>query len=577
MAEAGTRSTVRMFVGFLRPHRTSVIVGAVLLVLSSVLGLVQPLAAKLVIDALATNTGLGWALTVLTVLVIVAALLLAGGNFLMMRAAENVTLGGRRALIRHLIRLPVPSMRTLSPGDLLARVTSDTSVLREVATQVVIQLLTGSVMLVGALVFMGIVDLVLLLITLSVVVVLGGVVGLIMPRIRAAALRAQEAVGEMGGALERVLGAFTTVKASGAEQAEEQRVDRAARAAYDQGIVLAKWGSVAGTTAGLAIQVAFLVVLGVGGARVASGSMTISELVAFLLYVAYLTSPLAQMVSAGAYVQAGRAAVTRIGEITALPVEDVDPVAAPSGDRIPATLSFEGVSFTYPGREEPALRELTLDVPRSSLTALVGPSGSGKSTVLSLVERFYEPGAGRILLDGRDLRSWDLAALRADIGYVEQDAAVLAGTLRDNLTFAAPSATDDELHEVLRTTRLTSLLHRLGDDLDAPIQHRGVSLSGGERQRVAIARALLRKPRLLMLDEATSQLDAVNEAALREVVRDIASRTTVIVVAHRLSTVLSAAQIVVLADGVATAVGPHEALLRDDPLYARLAAEQMLV
>ncbi|WP_436496627.1 ABC transporter ATP-binding protein [Actinokineospora sp. HUAS TT18] len=569
-------STWRFFAEHLRPHRLPLVVGMVLLVGSSALGLLQPLAAKIVIEALAAQTGLTGALTKLTVLVMTAALMLGIGNFLLMRTAESVTLSGRRSLVRHVLRLSVPGMRSQQPGDLLARVTSDTAVLRQVAAQVAVQVLTGVVLLVGALVFMGIVDLILLLTTAGVVAVLGVIVWLIMPRIRAAALAAQTSVGDIGAALERGLGAFTTVKASGAELAEEERVDKASRAAYEQGVTLAKWGSVAGTTTGLAIQVAFLVVLGVGGARVASGAMSVADLVAFLLYVAYLTAPLSQLVNAGAYIQAGRASVTRIGEVTRLPIEEVDGPSG-SGGRTPATLTFDDVTFAYPGRSDEALRGFSLDVPRASLTALVGPSGSGKTTVLGLVERFYEPDSGTVRLDGRDVRDWDLAELRAQIGYVEQDAAVLAGTLRENLTYAAPDATEAELRDVLRITRLDPLLRRLGDDLDAPIAHRGVSLSGGERQRVAIARALLRKPRLLMLDEATSQLDAVNEAALREVVRDIAATTTVVVVAHRLSTVLAAEQIVVLADGAATGVGSHGELLQSDPLYARLAAEQALV
>jgi ABC-type multidrug transport system fused ATPase/permease subunit len=202
----------------------------------------------------------------------------------------------------------------------------------------------------------------------------------------------------------------------------------------------------------------------------------------------------------------------------------------------------------------------------------VGPSGGGKTTILSLLERFYEPDQGRILLDGTDLREWDLVRLRATIGYVELDAPVMAGTLRDNLMYAAPDASERELRWVLRVARLGQLLERLGGDLDATLHHRGSSLSGGERQRIAIARALLRRPRLLLLDEATSQLDAENEAALREVVADVAATTTVILVAHRLSTAQVAERIVVLEDARLRTVGAHDELVGKDDLYARLVA-----
>ncbi len=586
----GSRHWMRMLAGYIRPHRATFITAAVLLLASSVLGLLQPLAVRTLIDELTTGTEIGQALAIVTVLVSVAAVLLGIGNYLTLRTAEAVVLDGRRGLIRHMLRLSVPSMHSQAPGDLMARVTTDTMLLRQIASQALIDLLTGGLMLAGAVVLMGVVDVVLLGVTVVVILLLVVTMAVIMPRIRIAALRAQQSVGQMGAVLERVFGAFTTVKASGMEAAELARVDAQARAAYQQGVSLARWGSVGGTAAGLAIQVAFLVVLGVGGARVAGGAMTVSALVAFLLYVAYLTHPVIQLMGATTYLQAGRAALSRIAQVNTLPAEPLDlPLpsqnppakvarAEPDGgiSSTPASVTFDQVTFTYPGRAEPALGDFTLTVPSGGLTALVGPSGSGKTTVLKLLERFYDPQQGRVLVDEQSLADWPLNSLRANIGYVEQDVPVLAGTLRENVAYAAPDASEDDIRAVLRLTRLDPLLQRLGGDLDAEIQHRGVSLSGGERQRVAIARALLRKPRLLLLDEATSQLDAANEAALREVIREISGDTTVIVVAHRLSTVVHAAQIVVMVDGTAQSAGTHAELLQNDPLYAQLAAEQAL-
>jgi len=206
----------------------------------------------------------------------------------------------------------------------------------------------------------------------------------------------------------------------------------------------------------------------------------------------------------------------------------------------------------------------------------VGPSGAGKSTVFALLERYYEPETGTIAVDGRDIREWPLPDLRAAIGYVEQDAPVLAGTLRENLCLAAQRAGDDDLASVVRLTRLNELLERLPQGLDTLIGHRGSTLSGGERQRIAIARALLRRPRILLLDEATSQLDALNELALRGVIETVALTTTVLVVAHRLSTVVSADRILVLDDGRVRAVGTHQDLFATDELYRELAATQLL-
>jgi ABC-type multidrug transport system fused ATPase/permease subunit len=577
-ADLTFRAAVTSLRSFVRPHRTAVVVGAVVLVSAQVLSLIQPRLVERIITAFSTHSGIGGIVGILIALVVGSAILMAIGNFVLMRAAEGVVLDGRRGLVHHMLRLPVPVMRERQLGDLMSRAVGDTTLLRQIVAQLALQTLSGAVMIVGTLAMMATVDVTLLCIALVVVVLMGGVIGFVMPRIRRSTLAAQTSVGAMGSALERALSAFTTVKASGSEAVEEERIGAAAREAYTQGVTIARWTSVAGTIAGLAIQVAFLVVLGAGGARVGSGAISVGTLVAFLLYLLYLTQPVLSLVSVGTYVQMCRAAGQRLAEVMALPTEPAATTTTPRtkpADR-PAELWFDNVTFGYPGRDSDALHQFSLELCPGALNALVGPSGAGKTTTLGLVERFYEPSAGRILVDGRDVRDWDLHALRATIGYVEQDTPAMAGTLRENLTYAAPDATDEDLRRVLDATRLHSLLDRLGS-LDAPVQQHGTSLSGGERQRVAIARALLRKPRLLLLDEATSQLDSVNEAALRDVITDLAGETTVLVVAHRLSTVRSAANITVVEDGRTRASGTHTELIRTDDLYAELVSHQLLV
>jgi ATP-binding cassette subfamily C protein len=492
------------------------------------------------------------------------------------RAAESVVLTARRSLTSALIRLRISAVDGTEPGDLLSRATSDTTLLRAMTTQSLVGLGTGGLTLVATLVMMGLVDVVLLGVTLGVIGLAAVVIGGIVPAINRASKRAQQSVGEMGAALERVLGALRTVKASGAELREERAVHAAAEDSWRQSVRAAKWQALAGNTAGLAVQFAFITVLGVGGARVATGSVEVGTLVAFLLYVFYLMAPLQEVIQAVAQYQVGAAAIARIQEVTRLPAEPAGAAPAAPGADAPAAVTFEDVRFRY-GPDQPYVHHgVSFTVPPRGLTAFVGPSGAGKTTVFSLIERFYDATDGRVLLDGRDVRDWDLAELRAAIGYVEQDAPVLSGTLRENLLFGAPDAGEEALRAALVTTRLDGLVGRLPDGLDTLVGHRGTKLSGGERQRVAVARALLRRPRLLLLDEATSQLDAVNEAALRDTVADVARTTTVLVVAHRLSTVTSADRIVVMDAGRVAAVGTHAELVGASPLYAELAATQFL-
>ncbi|MFD7374066.1 ABC transporter ATP-binding protein [Streptomyces mirabilis] len=567
----------RLLLGYVRPHRWALLAGALLALTTGATGLVLPLVARGLIDDLSHDRPIGRALIGMAALVVTNAAVGALGSYVLRRTAESVVLGARRALSSYLLRLRIPAVDRSEPGDLMARITSDTTLLREVTTDSLVGIGTGGLTLVATVVMMGLVDVVLLGVTLGVILCAGTVLGVIVPRINQASKQAQDAVGVMGASLERILGALRTVKASGAEHREEQTIHAAAEESWRQSVRAAKWSAAAGNTAGLAMQIAFITVLAVGGARVATGAIQVGTLVAFLLYVFYLMSPIQQVVGAITQYQTGAAALARIQEALRLPAEpDALPAPLLTPGAAPAALAFDDVRFRYADDLPYVHHGVTFSVPARGMTAFVGPSGAGKTTVFSLIERFYDPEAGVITVDGLPLEQWDLPRLRSAIGYVEQDAPVLSGSLRDNLLLGNPEADDADVTRVLKTTRLDGLVARLPRGLDTLVGHRGTKLSGGERQRVAIARALLRHPRLLLLDEATSQLDAVNEAALRDTVADVARTTTVLVVAHRLSTVTMADRIVVMDAGRVRAVGTHRELVAGDPLYAELAATQFL-
>ncbi len=581
-------ASLRVMWSYAQPYWGTLVAGGVLTLAASGSSLALPLVVRKLITDLAQHRGLTTVIVIMCVLIAVTAFVGSYGNYLLRRAAESVSLHSRKHTIGRLLRLTVGSLDRSEPGDLISRLTTDTTLLRDAIATSFVGSAVGMLTVLATLGFMGWVDPLLLLVAWGALTVSGLLVFLIVSRVESATKQAQDAVGAMGAAMERVLGAFRTVKASGAEERESERLTGEAVVSWRANLSAAKWEAMIFNIAQLSMQAAFLAALAVGGWQVTSGRISIATLVAFLLYVFFLTSPIVQVVMAIVQYRVGSAAVLRIRGIDALAVEPtlaVEPAQAteptPAAEVVmdatgATSVEFDQVRFRYRPELADVHHGVSFTVPPGGMTAFVGPSGAGKTTLFSLIERFYEPDSGRVLVGGVDTREWPLNKLRSAIGYVEQDAPVLSGTLRENLLYGAPQATDDEVREALRITRLTGLVARLPQGLDTQTGHRGTRLSGGERQRVAIARALLRRPRLLLLDEATSQLDAINEAALRETVAEVAEITTVLVVAHRLSTVTVADRIVVMDAGKVQAIGTHSELIAVNPLYAELAATQFL-
>ncbi|SDD69140.1 ABC transporter ATP-binding protein [Glycomyces harbinensis] len=572
--------TFRAALTALRPHlrgrRRLLLAVVALSVLGAGATLAQPLATRSLLSALDGDGPVGPRVAVLAALAIAAALLTAAQQYALQRAAGGLVLSTRRRLVDHLLRIPVAEFDRRRTGDLLARVGLDTSLIQAVLTTGVLDIAAGLLVVSGAVAMMLLLDPLMFVITL--VGLAGMAVGvLVMPRVRAAAERTQEHLGEMTADVERALSAVRTVKAWNAERRESAVVAASAQRAYEAGLRLAALHARLGPTVNAASQGALLLVLAVGGARVAGGQMTVGDLVAFVMFLFLLAMPVNEAIGAIAQMQTGLAALGRVEELMRLPVEARDRPTAPAPPEPDGSaIRFDRVHFAYHDAA-PLLDDVDFAVPRGSRVAVVGPSGAGKSTLLALVERFYDPGSGRVLVDGVDVRHRSVKDLRRRIAYVEQDTPVLAGSLRDNLRLAAPGANDAGLLAVLGRVGLRGLAERSPLGLDAPVGDGGVLLSGGERQRLALARALLSPAPILLMDEPTSNLDARSEGAVRDAIAATATHRTVLIVAHRLSTVTDADRIVVLDSGRVIGDGPHEALVETCGLYRDLLRRQLLL
>lgn len=567
---------LRILWSFARPHRRALVLALVLALVGSGMGLATPMVTKGVLDALGGSDSLRGPILALLVLLVVGSAVMYWQWTLLGALGERVVLGARESMVRGFLRATVPAVTRRPPGELVTRVTSDTVLLHQAATGAPVGLINAVVMLFGTLILMGVLDLVLLGTVAAAVVVVGVLFAVLMPGIATAQQRAQDHLGRLGGNLEGALRAIRTVKAGRAEDRTAERIVADARASAEHGVRAVRREALAWTIAVAGIQLAIILVLGVGAWRVSEGALEVSGLIAFLLYAFGLMDPVSELSQNITALQSGIAAAERIRETDALESESEPepksdsgpaPVREAAAEDTPV-LELRDVSATYGPGADPAVRGVSLVIPRHGHTAIVGPSGAGKTTLFSLVLRFLEPTGGELLLDGRPYRDHSHDGIRSRLAYVEQDTPVVPGTIRDNLLLARPGATDAELRRVLREVRLAEKVDALDEGLDTPLS--GAAVSGGERQRIALARALLRTPDVLLLDEATAQLDGLTEAAVQACVRARAATGAVVTIAHRLSTVIDADTIVVMEAGRVRARGGHAQLLATDALYREL-------
>ena len=556
----------------LREHPGQVVLAVALALLAAATSLLNPLVVRRLVTDLGEHRSLVAPATVLALLVLGGALCAAWSSFLLGRVGELGIMRLRTNIVAHVLRMPLADVRATGSGELIARATNDPAQLRAVIDVGVTTLPVSAIVVVASLIFMATLDWVLLLIVAGTFAVAGIAIGVFVRGVRRGATGQQVAIGGLAARFSAALGSVSTIKANRAEDRAVADVRGSAREAAEAAISADRAQAFISPLMGLGQQAAIIGVIAGSGARLASGSLTAPDFVAFLMYLFQLISPLTVLASGVARLQVGLSALGRIRHVLGLPLEAAGPSTEPALAGVQPVLALRSVSAAYEG--EPVLHDVTLDIAPRGVTALVGPSGAGKSTVLGLAERFVLPSSGSVQLHGRDAADWPLAALRRRIAFVDQEFTLLADSVRANLTLGRERpATDEELWTALDEVGMRAAVTALPQGLDTVLGGAN-DVSGGQRQRLALARALLSEAEVLLLDEPSSQLDGVNERRLIGVLSRLARDRAVVVVAHRLSTVRDAEQIFVLDDGRVAGTGTHAELIRSCAAYGELVQSQ---
>lgn len=557
-------------------HRRSLTVGLFLMLLSRLSGLVLPASSKYLIDEVLAKHR-PQMLTWIALAAIAAVLVQASTSYALSQvvsiAAQEAIAEMRMNVQKHVLHLPVSYFDSTKTGVLISRIMSDAEGVRNLVGTGLIQLVGG---LFTAIIGVGVLFALNWRLTAVVLVVLltfGALMAMAFARLRPLFRERSVINAEVTGRLAESIGGVRVLKVYVAEKREEKTFGEGVMRLFDNIKRSITGTSLVGAGATLIVGAIGVIMITVGGRSILNGSMTLGGLVMYIFFIGLVAAPLVQIASVGTQISEAFAGLDRIREIRDMATEDEQDEQRQHLDVLEGSVEFRDVIFAYvPGID--VLKGVSFKSEAGSTTALVGSSGSGKSTLIGLVMAFNRPQSGEILVDGNDLAGVRLRDYRSQLGVVMQDNFLFDGTIKENIAFARPDATDEAIQAVSRIAHCDEFVEQFPQKYDTIVGERGVKLSGGQRQRVAIARAILADPRILILDEATSSLDSESEAMIRDGLRSLRSGRTTFVIAHRLSTIESADQILVMEEGRIVERGTHRELIAMNGRYRQLYDKQ---